>query len=252
MGVIYLRKNKVNGMMYVGKSTNFVHREYNWKNTKWKYGNQLLTDNRNKYGLDNFETIILKEVDDSELDRWEKHCIKILNTIYPNGYNDNEGGSLGFHHSQRTKYKISLKNKGNTPHNKGKTYEETYSEETAIKLKKIISDLAKTRVGEKNSFYGKTFKIHPMQGKHLSEEAKSKIGKANKNGKTAKPIVQVKNDGAIIEWASLREAARNGYDCGNVSKAVNNIYHNGNYYRSSHWYFKSDYEHMKDLNLVLN
>lgn len=128
MGVIYLRTNLVNGMQYVGQSNNMYRRNRNWNNINWYYANQLLTDDRKKYGLDNFKTMILQECDtQKELDRWEKHYIKFFNTVYPNGYNDNEGGSIGYHHSERTKQKISNTEKG-----------KFVSEETKLKIAKPI------------------------------------------------------------------------------------------------------------------
>ena len=112
MGTIYLRTNILNGMKYVGQTKNMKRRNINWNNTKFMYANQLLTDDREKFGLDAFETSILKECDNSELDYWERYYINEYNTIYPNGYNDNEGGSIGFHHSEKTKQKISNSEKG--------------------------------------------------------------------------------------------------------------------------------------------
>ena len=48
-----------------------------------------------------------------------------------------------------------------------------------------------------------------MYGKHHSEETKKKIGKANKNGKLSKTILQYDLDGNIIkEWPSTREIER--------------------------------------------
>lgn len=112
MGVIYLRTNLVNGMQYVGQTKNLIRRNRNWNNTNFKYSNKLLTDDRNKYGVKNWDLAILKECEDSELDKWEKYYIKEYDTTYPNGYNDNEGGRIGFHHSEKTKQQISKTEKG--------------------------------------------------------------------------------------------------------------------------------------------
>ena len=49
---------------------------------------------------------ILEECDNSKLNELERIYIEKYNTIYPDGYNDNEGGDIGFHHSERTKRKI--------------------------------------------------------------------------------------------------------------------------------------------------
>ena len=54
-----------------------------------------------------------------------------------------------------------------------KTFEEIHGVETALKLRKNISDRAKKRIGKKNPFYGK---------RH-SEEMKNKVSKANKGRK---------------------------------------------------------------------
>lgn len=243
MGVIYIRTNLINGMQYVGKAKNIIARNCNWNCLKYKYGNQFLTDERNKYGLENFKTEILKECDDEDLDKWEKHYIALYDTIYPNGYNDNEGGSIGFHHSERTKQAISKANTGKEAWNKGKTYEELFDEETANKLRKITSDFAKTRVGELNPFYGHHFEVHPMQGKHHKVETKRKIGDANRNGRTSIPIVFIKdNTYEVIEFPSERQAVREGYSTGNLSRAVNGNYKGGHHYRGGNWYKKSDYE----------
>lgn len=112
MGVVYLRTNLINGKQYVGQTVDFKKRESAWKSIKWNYANQLLTDERNKYGLDNFKVEIIKECDNVDLDYWEKYYIKKYNTEFPNGYNDNEGGKLGFHHSEETKKKIGESGKG--------------------------------------------------------------------------------------------------------------------------------------------
>lgn len=232
--------------MYVGQTKNLERRNKAWRALKYAYGNQLLSEERKKYGLDSFETVVLQECDsEKELDRWERHYIKFFNTLYPNGYNDNVGGRFAFSHSERTKKKISEAKKGHTPYNKGKTLEELFDNEKAEEIRKKLSDFAKTRIGEKNPFFGKTFKTHPMLNKHHSDETKKKLSDANRNGKLAIPIVQLTDDGEIIEWKSQREASRHGYDCGSISKAVRGVYFtSGHHYKGSDWYFKSDYEEM--------
>ena len=186
-------------MMYVGQTINFRKRERCWQQIGYRYANQLLTDDRIKYGLDNFETIILKECDDSELDRWEKHCIKILDTIYPNGYNDNEGGSIGFHHSQRTKEKISKANRGinNGMHGK-KAWNKGLHWDKEVKEK--LS----------NSHMGNTSAL----GHKLTEDSKIRISEAKKgkpNTKLSKKVVQIKDNGDVVYWSSVAECSNNGF-----------------------------------------
>lgn len=52
-----------------------------------------------------------------------------------------------------------------------------------------------------------------QRGKHLSEETKSKIGKA-----LSKPVVAVDKDGNVVKrFSSTKEAQRNGFNSGHVS-----------------------------------
>lgn len=201
MGVIYLRTNLVNGLQYVGQARNLRKRNYCWNCLSYRYGNQLLTDDRAKYGLDNFKVEILEECDDSKLDELEKHYIEILNTTFPNGYNDNEGGAIGFHHSQRTKDKISEANSGanNGMHgkkawNKGLHWSEDVKEKIS------------------NSNMGNTSAL----GHKLSEDSKIKISQAKKgkpNTKLAKKVVQIKDNGDVVHWNSVAECRDNGFKC---------------------------------------
>lgn len=192
-------------MQYVGQTKDFKTRERQWKCLKLRYANQLLTDDRERYGLDSFETKILIECPDEELDYYEKKIIKELNTIYPSGYNANEGGTISFKCSDITKEKISKANKGEnngmfgkTPWNKGLEWSDDIRE-------KISKSLVGVKAGEK----------HPMFGKHHSEEAKRKMSEKNKgkpNVKLSKPVYQYTLDGEFVKkWPSAAECKRNGF-----------------------------------------
>lgn len=205
MGVIYLRTNTVNGMQYVGQTKDFKTRERQWKCLKLRYANQLLTDDREKYGLDAFETKILIECPNEELDYYEKQYIEELNTIYPSGYNANEGGAISFKCSDITKEKISKANKGEnngmfgkTPWNKGLKW----SDEVREKLSKSHIGV---QTGEK----------HPLWGTHRSDETKRKLSEKNKgkpNAKLSKPVYQYTLEGEFIKmWPSVAECSKNGF-----------------------------------------
>lgn len=200
MGVIYLRTNTVNGMQYVGQTKDFKKRESHWKCLKLRYANQLLNEDREKYGLDSFETKILIECPDEELDYYEKQYIEELNTIYPSGYNANEGGAISFKCSDITKEKISKANKGEnngmfgkTPWNKGLSWSDEVREKLSI-----------SHLGNKSAL-----------GHVVSVEAKDRISKAKKgkpNAKLSKPVYQYTLEGEFIKmWPSVAECSKNGF-----------------------------------------
>lgn len=227
MGVIYLRTNKINGMQYVGQTKDFYARERCWNTTKYRYGNQLLTDDRAKYGLENFVVKILEECDNSRLDELERFWIKQLDTIYPNGYNSNGGGTIGFHHSKITKDKISKANSGvnngmygKTPWNRGLQWN--------IEVKEKLS----------SSHIGNTSAL----GHKVSDESKMKISNAKSgkpNIKLSKKVIQIKQDGEIVEYESVADAKRHGFS--NVDRVCRGERPQA---YGSKWMYKTDYKKM--------
>lgn len=178
---IYLRTNKINGMQYVGETENFDRREKEWKCLKRKYANWYITEERNKYGLDNFNVVIINHCEtQEEAYELEEKYIKELGTKYPEGYNMTDGGVglKGYNHLQETKKKISEAHKG-----------KKMSEEH----KKKLSEAHK---GKNNPFYGK---------KH-SKETREKIIKT----RDKKPVVQIDRiNGEIIKiWDSARDVEK--------------------------------------------
>ena len=177
-----------------------------------------------------------------ELDEWEKYYIKFYDTLYPNGYNLEEGGRGGVP-SEDARRKMSEAKKGKPAHNKGKPMSEEQkkklseankgkpsnkkgiplSEETRRKISENHCDCS----GEKGPFYGK----------HHSEESKRKMSLAKK-GKPAhnkgvpmseeqkkklslaksKRVIQLSLTGDFIkEWSSTNECGRNGFNQGHVA-----------------------------------
>lgn len=139
MMCIYAIKNKLDNKMYIGMTNNFQkrinHHFYELKNNK--HHSLKLQRAYNKYGKDNFEVLVLEEVETMQgLEIKEKEYIKEYNS-YLKGYNCSEGGEklpdykqpettrqallkrnkgnkygLGMHMSEESKQKISLANKG--------------------------------------------------------------------------------------------------------------------------------------------
>lgn len=93
---IYKIINKINGKIYVGQSVDIVER---WKQHGYKAFNEKEKGYKSaihaafrKYGIENFELMILEECSVNELDEKERYWIQELNTLTPNGYNILPGG----------------------------------------------------------------------------------------------------------------------------------------------------------------
>lgn len=203
MGVIYLRTCLTNGKQYVGQTIDFKNREHQWKLLKWRYANQSLTEDRNKYGLDNFKTEILEECDNSKLDELERYYIEKFNTVYPNGYNTNEGGTINFKHSSETKKKMSeiakskkhTFKKGHNPWNRGIKMSEEFSKKCSSAKK-----------GCKGFF----------KGKHHSEESKKKMSDAKKgkqNTSLSKIVYKYNSEGKLIDKYPTTQIAGKENNC---------------------------------------
>ena len=233
---VYLRTNLVNGMKYVGQTKSFIGRESDWKDLSTRYANKLITKDREEFGLENFDTDVLAEVDTQD-EAWEleKKFIKELDTKFPNGYNMGDGGKdpsgtkhtdesrenmsqahIGNYLSEETKLKMSKIHKGQIPWNKGK--KNCFSDETIKKLSERMS-------GENHPFYGKHHseetkrkigehskgKTSPMKGKHFTEDSKRKLSEAKKgkpNIALSMKVYQYKNGILVGEYSSVAEAAR--------------------------------------------
>lgn len=118
---IYLWENLINHKTYVGQAQNFYRRMMEY--VKGNEDKRLIGRAINKYGLDNFEIIILeKNLPFDKLSEREKYWIKQYNSCiyFENGwgYNATEGGegSVGFKHTNETKKKLSeLRKKSGIP-----------------------------------------------------------------------------------------------------------------------------------------
>lgn len=99
---IYKTTNTVNGKIYIGKDSN--------DRDGYLGSGKILKSSIKKYGLDNFEKVILEECDLTDIDNREIYWIDKLDATNPEiGYNICVGGQGGgrvagkFHHSDKTK-----------------------------------------------------------------------------------------------------------------------------------------------------
>ena len=94
---IYKITNLINGKSYIGQSVNInkrfiAHKSAAFNTNNKKYNFPLYRAIR-KYGIDNFRFDVLEECTESELNNKEKYYILEFQTLVPNGYNQDEGGT---------------------------------------------------------------------------------------------------------------------------------------------------------------
>lgn len=255
-GIIYCYTNKINGLKYIGQTTNEISRRYSFTNPNVRYctsyeiykqGGKLskFDQARKDFGLGAFEYKIIDRVenDDKEclinqLNALETYYIKKYDTMN-NGYNMTEGGYNGLL-SDETKHKISESLKGHKM--SLLTYQKLcltghpHSEKT----KERISELAKERYKNKEN--------HPMFGKHHTEESKRKNSESRKgkctgkeNGK-ARKVLMFSTEGVLLkEFDCLIEAARSlgkSYVTGISNCCKHTAYKSFGYC----WRYKEEYE----------
>lgn len=161
---IYAIKNKINGKMYIGMTTDFKDRieKHLWALRNNKHHSIKLQRAFNKYGEDNFDYYVLEEMKEStsnQLAEKERDYIKKYDT-YNNGYNCSLGGEghEGYTPNPEVIRKLIIRNKTTKP---------MLGKHLSQKSKDKIS---KANKGKGNGFYGK---------KH-SEENKKKISEHSK------------------------------------------------------------------------
>lgn len=138
---IYLHRCP-NGKCYVGMTSQNINRR--WRSGLGYQNNKDFYSDIKIYGWDNIEHIILEEgLSRKNACESEKYNIKKYNCIYPNGYNISIGGDISYP-----------------------------SESGRIR----ISESAKKRIGEKNSFYGRhhTDYTKKLLAKKANERYKTK------------------------------------------------------------------------------
>lgn len=165
MNYIYLLVNRVNSKVYVGVTNNYEKR---MREHSYGRGNRLARAVR-KYGWENFDSYILTETEDRDL---EKFYISLFSANNPEcGYNLTEGGdgSLGYVVSEETREKQRKAKVGRTltdDHKRkigGSNTGREFSDETRAKIAE--------RLKGNTNFAGHTFS---EETKKVLSEKKSK------------------------------------------------------------------------------
>ncbi len=212
---IYKITNQLNNKIYIGQTTQSLSdrwiqhkakaKKKDFSTTKHEYG---LYNAINVYGEDSFKIELLEECASSESDAREMYYIEKYNSFMPNGYNLAKGGKgiKGYRFTEEGLKKLSEAQKriwdNRTPEERKAWGDNLSRKFTGVKKseahRKQLSEWAKTRIGEKNSFYGK----------HHTEEFKQKMREKNL-GNSYKPTVKVKcvKEGFEKEFNSYSDAS---------------------------------------------
>lgn len=169
MGYIYKITNSCNRMSYVGQTFNLEERWYSHKH-KQKSNCRYFKSAFDKYGINNFQFVILCICFDEDMDKYEQHYIDKYNTKVPNGYNLRDGGNGGRHHEE-TKQKIAA----------------------ALKGKKIQH--VHPWIGRKHTEETKALISEKLKGKKKSSEFCKKMSEVA----VKKPVAQFTLDGNLIK-----------------------------------------------------
>jgi len=138
---IYAIKNKINDKMYIGQSIciekRFIRHKCNLKNKKHK--NIHLQNSYNKYGIENFEYIIIEECEEKDLSKKEQKWINSTKEIYNSQLHviDKHGLKNPFYgkkHSDESKEKMSTWKKKHYVGKNNPNYGKKNSKDTLIKM----------------------------------------------------------------------------------------------------------------------
>ena len=180
---IYLVSNKLNGKQYVGQTIN--------PHLPIGHG-RILKSAYKLHGKDNFtyEPICKGIASRASLNAIERFWISVMDTVVPNGYNIDLGGSEGSTWTDERRKAVSIARTGkklNRPLGsksgmKGKAYPEEGKRKLSEVMKgnkfalgKFPSEETKEKMSASQKAKAASFAVHPNAGKKASEETKAKM-----------------------------------------------------------------------------
>lgn len=200
---IYLITNKVNGMQYIGCTSQSITERFKQHEYDVKRTTDLLHSAMGEYGIANFDVELIE--DDISVDRAEeaeRFYIELYNTYYLNGhgYNMTIGGhgTIGYIFTQEDRTKISKIHKGRKFSAERNEYLRTIN--IGREYKSEWRDaLSKSRLGK---FTGVD---NPFYGKHHTDVTKMKIRETN----SGLAVIQIDDDGNVVnEFYNLHDAGQ--------------------------------------------
>ena len=102
---IYFIENKLNNKIYVGQSKNLKSRIESHKNNPVKLLKEDIEKENQNY-LNNINIYIAEYCSEDKLDERERYYIQLLNSEYPNGYNQQLGGKNHWEACNELKQKL--------------------------------------------------------------------------------------------------------------------------------------------------
>lgn len=196
--IIYKVVCKVNNKIYIGRTSTSLHLRKKGHvscTNRHKKCSHFFHSAIRKYGIENFEWVILENnIDSNDIAELEKYYIKKYNS-YKKGYNLTEGGegTLGYYPSDITRKKMSEKRKGILNPNYGKHH----------------SEEAKRKIAISNNWKGKNHKKESCEKVAIS--------------KGGKKFIIIKDNIVLEEFVSIRECGRKyNLDNSSIAKCLKN------------------------------
>lgn len=173
-----IRWMKGKGYLYYSKTGELLKHQYS-------FGRAIL-----KYGWDNFDHVILEEVDNANVDQAERYWINKMES-FSKGYNESlgGGGSLSFRHTVATKQKLSklatvrVAEPGYVNPNKGNVWTEEMRAKASIRTKEYFKEHPE-KLKELSAIKKLHYANHPetrekismaRKGKKLSDQEKERL-----------------------------------------------------------------------------
>lgn len=190
---IYMYVNKINNHKYIGQTKDFRKRH---NQHKAKCNDRFPIDVAiNKYGIENFDIVILKENLQTQclLNFWECYYIGKFNCLANENYNISNGGFGGNPYAGKTEDEMEVFREKTRERFLGKEHTEEWKKNHSIFM----------------------VNNNPMSGKNHTEESKKKMREKKKK----KKVAQYDLNGNLVKiFESLRDAERNtGIDHSHIS-----------------------------------